>query len=234
MVGDDGWRAADAGRPVRHGRRPCRHPVDRNQGESDTGSACRLSIPDNDQTVSMSERATGPIAGLTVRVAATEDTGAVAAVRLAAYEAAWGPSGWEDYRQELSAVVPDADGGACLVAKVDALVVGTVTLVGPMAAASSGLGVSSLEIRMLAVEPTYQRRGVARALLEAAAEFAERGGLVELALLSDEDLAAAHPFYRAMGFERDPSMDAEVGGDWVALGYRAGLPLATRRLGLSG
>ncbi|MBN7138093.1 hypothetical protein A7A76_03130 [Lysobacter enzymogenes] len=54
----------------------------------------------------------------------------------------------------------------------------------------------------LFVEPGARRRGVARALLEAAAEFARNDGAARLELETDHDNAQAQALYDAAGWQR--------------------------------
>ncbi|TQM06963.1 acetyltransferase (GNAT) family protein [Pseudoxanthomonas sp. 3HH-4] len=52
----------------------------------------------------------------------------------------------------------------------------------------------------LLVLPEARRKGVARALLSAAADFARADGALRLELETDPDNATAHALYRAMGW----------------------------------
>lgn len=63
------------------------------------------------------------------------------------------------------------------------------------------------ELRMLAVAPEAQGRGVALTLVRAAVETAEEMGAETLVLTSSEDQAVAARRYLAAGFERAPERD---------------------------
>jgi ribosomal protein S18 acetylase RimI-like enzyme len=76
---------------------------------------------------------------------------------------------------------------------------------------------------MLAVEPAMQRRGLATALIAAAAERASVLGHRSLVLQSDEDLTAAHAFYERLGFVRRPELDEVVDERYRAFGYELAL-----------
>ena len=78
---------------------------------------------------------------------------------------------------------------------------------------------AAIEVRMLAVEPAMQRRGLATTLIAAAAERASVLGHRALILQSDEDLTAAHAFYERLGFVRRPDFDEVVDEGYRALGY---------------
>ena len=57
-------------------------------------------------------------------------------------------------------------------------------------------------VRMLGVAPSYQGRGIARRLMEAAIEEARRAGKRRMTLETTEPMVAAHRLYESMGFRR--------------------------------
>jgi len=57
-------------------------------------------------------------------------------------------------------------------------------------------------ISMLIVAQDMRRRGVGRALVEAAEERLEKAGCGLLEVTSNMDLKQAHAFYESLGFER--------------------------------
>jgi ribosomal protein S18 acetylase RimI-like enzyme len=59
------------------------------------------------------------------------------------------------------------------------------------------------EVTELYVRPASRRRGVGRALVGAATQFARRRGCSEVHLLVDPENMAALSFYQALGFQRD-------------------------------
>ena len=65
------------------------------------------------------------------------------------------------------------------------------------------------EIRMLAVDPAAQGRGVGRALTLACLERARADGRSGMALYTRPDNAAAQRLYQSFGFVRDPERDWE-------------------------
>ena len=72
------------------------------------------------------------------------------------------------------------------------------------------------EIRMLAVDPSAQGRGVGRALTTACLERARAEGQAGLALLTRPWNVHAHRLYQSFGFERDPERDWEYEpGQWL-------------------
>ena len=62
-------------------------------------------------------------------------------------------------------------------------------------------------IRMLAVDPACQRRGVGRALTEACIERARAAGRRRIVLHTGEWMPAAKHLYESLGFERDTGLD---------------------------
>jgi ribosomal protein S18 acetylase RimI-like enzyme len=61
-------------------------------------------------------------------------------------------------------------------------------------------------IAYMAVEPAWQRRGIARALLATIEEQARKRGLPYLSLMVTEDNAAARALYEASGFSTERRM----------------------------
>ncbi|WP_123770075.1 GNAT family N-acetyltransferase [Vulcaniibacterium tengchongense] len=59
-----------------------------------------------------------------------------------------------------------------------------------------------VEIAALAVDAQARRRGIARALLAAAEDWARRIGIAELVVRSNVARAESHPFYQGVGFRR--------------------------------
>lgn len=65
-------------------------------------------------------------------------------------------------------------------------------------------------IRMLAVTPAAQGRGVGRALLTALMDRARAAGRSGMALYTLDTMTVAHQLYAWAGFRRDPSRDWDV------------------------
>jgi GNAT superfamily N-acetyltransferase len=160
-----------------------------------------------------------------IRRATSGDRDALVAVLLRAYEGAWGPTGWDDYRTEIEDVDRRfAHAEVAVATGPGREVIGTVTVVAPSSALSSRLRADALEVRMLAVDPSARRRGVATALLGWASDRAADLGATALVLQSDADLVAAHELYRRLGFRRVESYDREVADGIMALGYERAVP----------
>lgn len=129
-----------------------------------------------------------------------------AAVVLAAY----GDLGIDlgPYRASLADVAGRASAADVLVAVVDGRVVGTVTYVD-----GSGNAYAEFDdddaagIRMLAVDPAVQGRGVGGALVEACITRARAAGRRVIVLHTTSGMAAARRLYKARGFRRTPTRD---------------------------
>jgi len=158
-----------------------------------------------------------------VRDASVEEADVVGALLVRAYEHAWGPSGWADYRAELLDVAGRSARCETIVVIDEGAVVGSVTLVEPSSTMRQVTDPEALEVRMLAVDPSEQRRGIARLLIGTCSGRGRDRGFARLVLQSDEDLLAAHRLYAAMGFVRREDLDVKVGGDHRALGYELDL-----------
>jgi GNAT superfamily N-acetyltransferase len=69
------------------------------------------------------------------------------------------------------------------------------------------LGPGEAGVRMLAVDPPAQGRGIGRALLDAYIERARQLGRAGLLLRSTPWMHAAHRLYESTGFVREPERD---------------------------
>jgi GNAT superfamily N-acetyltransferase len=123
---------------------------------------------------------------------------------------------------ELRDVAGRVAGAEVLVA-VDAggAVLGGVTYVpGPDSPWAEFTEPDAAGIRMLAVAPEAQGRGIGRALSLATVERARAAGRRQILLHSTDRMTAAHRMYLRLGFARDPSIDWEpLPGFWLR-GFR--------------
>ncbi|CAN5119700.1 GNAT family N-acetyltransferase [soil metagenome] len=165
----------------------------------------------------------------TVRPARTDEHVAVGRITVGAY-AADGFLGEDDpYAAQLADVTDRAGQAEVWVAELGGAVVGTVTWC-PRGSPYRELAGrdDQAEFRMLAVDPTLRRRGVARSLVDACLARARADGAREVVLNSLPQMFDAHRLYAAYGFIRAPELDrvlhAARDGDGVTLwGFR--LPL---------
>jgi ribosomal protein S18 acetylase RimI-like enzyme len=126
-----------------------------------------------------------------------------------------------DYVDELRDTARRAGRVPVLVAvEGDGPPLGTVTYVpgpGPYAESEAD---DEAGIRMLAVAPWAQGRGIGRALAEHVVERARSDGLGGIAILTRPSMRTAHRLYESLGFVRDEASDWEFApGSWL-WGYR--------------
>lgn len=127
------------------------------------------------------------------------------------------PIGLGDYAEELRDVAARVESADVLVA-LDAggTLLGAVTYVpGPESASAEFAEADAAGIRMLAVGPAAQGRGVGRALVEACLDRARAAGKAQVVLHTTDWMTTAHRLYGRLGFERDPSIDWKPGRDEV-------------------
>lgn len=152
-----------------------------------------------------------------IREATPADFDAAGEVAVAAYRTIDPALG--TYEARLRDVAGRAAVATVLVAEVDGRVVGTATYVGD---AASPLAESEdpddAGLRMLAVAPDAEGRGIGTALVERAISLARRDGRRRLVLLSRPTMRAAHAIYGRLGFERAPELD-ETWSDVTLLGF---------------
>jgi GNAT superfamily N-acetyltransferase len=128
----------------------------------------------------------------------------------------------DEYEAELRDVAGRSAGADVLVAvDGDGAVLGGVTYVpGPSSPWAEFDDAEAAGIRMLAVAPESQGRGVGEALTRACIERAVVAGRTQILLHSTEWMTTAHRIYERLGFRRDPSLDWEVEGEFWLRGFR--------------
>jgi GNAT superfamily N-acetyltransferase len=75
-------------------------------------------------------------------------------------------------------------------------------------------------IRMLAVAPEAQGRGVGEALTRACIDRAVAAGRGQVMLHSTDWMTTAHRIYERLGFQRDPSFDRQIDEELWLRGFR--------------
>ncbi len=156
-----------------------------------------------------------------IRPVRPDEYDALGELTVAAY-AALDPHGLGDYAHELRAVAARTEGAETLVAvDGDRRVLGGVTYVpGPESVWAEFDDADAAGIRMLAVAPDAQGRGVGESLSRACIDRARAAGRGQIVLHSTDWMPAAHRLYLRLGFVRDPAIDWEYDpGHWLR-GYR--------------
>ena len=154
-----------------------------------------------------------------VRPVTPQDYAAVGDITVAAYLTIAGFSPGERYQAELRDVAGRVETAEVLVAAGDGRVLGAVTFVpgfGPLAEFD---GPDESGMRMLAVDPAAQGRGVGRLLAQACLDRARATGRSRLVLHTTGAMAAAHALYRSLGFARTPERDIRTPGGLVLEAY---------------
>ncbi|HEY8524298.1 MAG TPA: GNAT family N-acetyltransferase [Acidimicrobiales bacterium] len=164
-----------------------------------------------------------------IRLVRPEEHERLGELTVRAYAAIAPPAAQADldtYQDELRDVARRATGADTLVAvDADGTVLGGVTYVPDRSSAWAEFeDDDAAGIRMLAVDPSVQGRGIGEALTRSCIERAVARGRRQIVLHSTEWMKAAHRLYERMGFQRDRGLDwyVEEGAFWL-LGFR--LPL---------
>lgn len=158
-----------------------------------------------------------------IRDCREEDCSAVADIILRAY--APGVAADDPYREDLADTAGRMREAQVLVAWWGGQAVGTITVCPPGSMHSEIAQADESELRMLAVAPEWQGRGIGRALLQAVIARARVAGYAALVLSSAPWMTHAHHLYARLGFLRTPERD------WHP---RADVALATYLLDLQG
>lgn len=157
---------------------------------------------------------------MTVREVRPEEYEALAALTVSAYQALLGEDMDRGYAAELADVAARAALVDVLVALDDVgRVEGGITYIpgpGPMAWFD---GPEEAGMRMLAVDPAVQGRGVGARLIAACVDRAVAAGKARLLLHTTAPMTVAHRLYQRAGFRRDPGRDEVLEGGLLLLAY---------------
>ena len=156
------------------------------------------------------ERQASATVGYEIREVQPSEFDRLGKLTIAAYEAIDDPLEPE-YRRDLGKVRRRAKSCVVLVAVTpDGSVLGGATYIPrPGTPFSEVARDDEAEIRMLAVDPAAQGRGIGRALTTACLERARADGLAGMALYTRPHNVGAQRLYQSFGFARDPERDWE-------------------------
>ena len=158
--------------------------------------------------------------GVVVRPVRPGEYEAVGDLTVAAYTTIDGFSPGERYaatlrdvagRTETAEVIVAADG--------EGRILGGVTFVPGLGPLAEFEGADESGMRMLAVDPELQGRGIGRLLAEACIERAQATGRSRLVLHTTGSMAAAPRLYRGRGFSRTPGRDLRTPGGMLLEAY---------------
>ncbi|MDQ4134370.1 MAG: GNAT family N-acetyltransferase [Actinomycetota bacterium] len=151
-------------------------------------------------------------AGLQIRVVRPEEHDALGELTVAAYSVLLGDHMSDGYRAELGDVAGRAGRAVVLaaVAPDGALLGGITYLTGPGSYEFSDGSEEEAGLRMLAVAPGAQRRGIGTALVRAAVERAHEEGRTRVLLHTTEWMTGAIRLYERLGFRRAPERDVRI------------------------
>ncbi|MFP3901376.1 MAG: GNAT family N-acetyltransferase [Acidimicrobiia bacterium] len=156
-----------------------------------------------------------------IREVLPDEHGALGELTVDAYADVHPADDLDDYATELRDVATRAAADLVLVAADGDELLGGVTYVAGPGSPSAEFGdADAAGIRMLAVAPGAQRRGVGGALTRACIDRARAAGRAQVVLHSTDAMTAAHRLYERLGFRRDPTMDQVVGDRLWLRGFR--------------
>jgi ribosomal protein S18 acetylase RimI-like enzyme len=161
-----------------------------------------------------------------VRTATPEEFGEIGALTLAAYQESGQLATETGYEPVLLDVASRASAGTVLVAvdEGSGRPVGAVTLVLAGSRYAELAGPGEAELRMLAVDPSAQGRGVARLLVAQCLRRAADLGCSAVVICYRDFVTAAQRLYTGLGFTRVPELDWSPVPGVNLLAMRVGLP----------
>lgn len=151
-------------------------------------------------------------AALDIRPIRPGEHEAVADLTVRAYRTIYDDLG--DYEEVLRRVGHRAARAEVLVAEVEGVLAGTVTYVPGPGPYAEGDDPEAAWVRMLAVAPEFERRGIGEALTRACIDRARAGGWRRIVLNTGDPQDAAQRLYARLGFTRRPELDELVDEDF--------------------
>ena len=166
----------------------------------------------------MTERETTMV----IRPVRPDEYGALGELTVAAYHSLPTEMPHQQIYDERLRDVADRAAKSCVLAAegpAGELLGGVTYVCGPEDPFSEELREGEAGMRMLAVAPAAQGRGVGRALTEACIERARAAGRRRFVLHTGGWMAAAKHLYESMGFEREPRIDFSPAPGIDLIGY---------------
>ena len=146
-----------------------------------------------------------------IRAVQQSDYETVGALTLRAYQGLAGFTNTGGYEDELTDVASRVRDAEVFVALLDDEIVGGITFVADSTSVLSEWDdADAAGIRMLAIVPDHQGKGLGRALTAFTIDRARGLGKTRLLLHSTDFMHSAHRLYESMGFVRAPEIDFEV------------------------
>ena len=145
--------------------------------------------------------------GVRVRAVTPDEYERVGELTVAAYAALPVDHLWGGYDEHIRAVAERCETAEVLVAEIDGDVVGAVTYASdPESPWLEWNEPGEAQIRLLAVDPSVQGRGIGEALVRACLDRAREQGL-SIILHTTNHMPAAQRLYPRLGFTRRPDRD---------------------------
>jgi ribosomal protein S18 acetylase RimI-like enzyme len=167
-----------------------------------------------------SSAGSAPAETVELRLAAPADVVAVGDLTVRAYLHSGYVTADDAYVAQLRAAGHRLREAELWVATVGGTVSATVTFCPPGSVYRELAAPGEGEFRMLAVDPSARRQGLAKALVGRCRERCRELGLDGLVLCTLEGMAPAHALYRSLGFRRDPHLDWEPAPGIRLVGFR--------------
>jgi len=163
-----------------------------------------------------------------IRNAQTAEMAAILELTLAAYDelATNMPAvNWRGLSATIVKTLGQPGNAEVIVAELGNELVGSVLLF-PGESAAYGDWVERAnfpELRLLAVKPSAQRRGIGNLLINECIQRARQAGATALGLHTSDSMSVALPMYVRRGFVRVPELDFDVEGGEVVKAFRLDL-----------
>lgn len=152
-----------------------------------------------------------------------EDIATASSLVLTAYRDLLGDDLSDEYAATVADVADRTVHAAVLVAVEEGRMLGCITYVDGQGRYAEWEDTDAAGIRMLAVDPAAQGRGIGTQLVRACIDLARAAGRARVVLHSTEPMRAAQRLYEREGFVRTPQRDVQIRPDLLLMAYELAL-----------
>ena len=148
------------------------------------------------------------------RDAIFEDYKQIADISIAAYQEyakALTKENWQKMKQSLSNVEQTAKNADYIVAEINNKIVGAIAYYPPDKSNPKYFDSNCASLRLLAVDPNYQSRGIGKLLTQTGIDRAKRDKAKAIGLYTSAIMTAAQTMYSSLGFIRTRELPAILG-----------------------
>ena len=151
---------------------------------------------------------------IVIRDAVGQDFKQIARISVEAYRQyaeALAPENWNKMQTTLTNVANTANLASLIVAEEDNNILGSIAYYAPGKSNPNIFPVEWASIRLLAVAPAYQGKGIGKLLVQECIRRAQQDSATAIGLYTSELMTVARKMYPKMGFQQDKELPSLLG-----------------------